>query len=91
MNFKNMHVMAGENLVFNDGERQPILSYIAKDEKYNITSYHDFSIISNEDWSITYPDFKQKLNRRIDNFYKILQDSQSILFEGVAKLINIQT
>ena len=49
MNFKNMHVMAGENLVFNDGERQPILSYIAKDEKYNITSYHDFSIISNED------------------------------------------
>ena len=50
MNFKNMHVMAGENLVFNDGERQPILSYIAKDEKYNITSYHDFSIISNEDY-----------------------------------------
>ncbi|MED2765970.1 DUF1796 family putative cysteine peptidase [Bacillus thuringiensis] len=80
MNLKNMHVMVGENLIFNDGERQPILSHIVKDEKYNITSYHDFSIVSNEDWSITYPDFKQKLNRRIDNFYKVLQDSQSILF-----------
>ncbi|MCU5752046.1 papain-like cysteine peptidase, partial [Bacillus cereus] len=57
-----------------------VSSHIVKDIKYNITSYHDFPVISNKEWSTTYPEFKQTLDRRINNFYKIMEKSQSILF-----------
>ncbi|MFJ8218238.1 DUF1796 family putative cysteine peptidase [Bacillus cereus] len=80
MDLNNMYAMADKNIVFNDGVIQPVSSHIVKDIKYNITSYHDFPVISNKEWSTTYPEFKQKLDRRINNFYKIMEKSQSILF-----------
>lgn len=80
MDLKNMHALPDKNVLFHDGVIQPVYSHIIKDTKYNVTSYHDFPIISNKDWFITYQDFKQKLDRRIDNFYKRMQNSQSILF-----------
>ncbi|MHB0801888.1 DUF1796 family putative cysteine peptidase [Bacillus thuringiensis] len=80
MDLNNMHAMADKNVVFNDGVIQPVSSHIVKDIKYNITSYHDFPVISNKEWFITYPEFKQKLDRRINNFYKVTEKSPSILF-----------
>lgn len=80
MDLKNMQAMPEKNVVFNDGVIQPVFSHIIKDTKYNVTSYHDFPVIPNEDWFITYHDFKQKLGRRIDNLYERKHNSQSILF-----------
>ena len=60
MDLNNMYAMADKNIVFNDGVIQTVSSYIVKDIKYKITSYHDFLVISFEEWSITYPEFSKK-------------------------------
>ncbi|RWR54462.1 hypothetical protein DYR28_29330 [Bacillus cereus] len=46
MDLNNMYAMADKNIVFNDGVIQTVSSYIVKDIKYKITSYHDFLVIS---------------------------------------------
>jgi len=88
MELKNMHLLDethfflndGVPVFPNDGSTQPIKSYFVKDNHYNIISIHDFPIIPNQDWTVTYPSYKEKLNRRINRFLDKITKSQSILF-----------
>lgn len=57
------------------------VTYLVKDNFYNIESYHDFPVLkNNEDPLSTYPIFKSKLNRQINNFFNKCNNSNSILF-----------
>ena len=73
------------------------ITYIVKDNLYNIESYHDFPILLNsENYLSTYSIFKCKLCRRINTFYKMCKNCDSILFvriganyDEVVELISI--
>ncbi|MDF1995951.1 DUF1796 family putative cysteine peptidase [Peribacillus frigoritolerans] len=73
------------------------ITYIVKDNLYNIESYHDFPILLNsENYLSTYSIFKSKLCRRINTFYKMCKNCDSILFvriganyDEVVELISI--
>jgi len=66
--------------VFSDDRFTMVKSYFVEDTYYNIISVHDFPIIPNQEWSQTYPAFKEKLNKRIHRFLNIMNTSQSTLF-----------
>lgn len=54
-------------------------SHFIKDNQFNVISVHDFPIIPNQEWQAMYPLYKQKLNKRIERFYYLLNNNQSIL------------
>ncbi|MFD1956046.1 DUF1796 family putative cysteine peptidase [Paenibacillus thailandensis] len=55
-------------------------TYMLKDELNNIVSGHDFPVIPGKDWTDGYPEFRVKIDRRINRFYDRLQNSRSCLF-----------
>ncbi|WP_052702814.1 DUF1796 family putative cysteine peptidase [Paenibacillus beijingensis] len=56
-------------------------TYIVEDFIHNTLSFHDFHINENTPTSLTgYPKFREKMDRRINRFYKLLKDKQSFLF-----------
>jgi hypothetical protein len=90
MELKNMRVIndKGDYVYAHDGvpvvpdeEIQiPTKSYVIQDTVYNIFSAHDFPIIANQSWIVTYPSFKKTLNYRIYRFLEKVKNSQSVLF-----------
>ncbi|EHB66801.1 DUF1796 family putative cysteine peptidase [Paenibacillus lactis] len=50
------------------------------DSRYNIISVHDFPIVPNQDWVAAYNAYQEKLARRIQRFWYVLQHSRSVLF-----------
>ncbi|MEV5116520.1 hypothetical protein MRBL20_004818 [Peribacillus frigoritolerans] len=82
MELENMSLIQGNhyNLLNDNSEPQRGQTYEVKDINYNITSVHDFPIVQNEDWSITYPSYKEKLKMRINGFLEKITNSDSILF-----------
>ncbi|MEH7070832.1 DUF1796 family putative cysteine peptidase, partial [Priestia megaterium] len=82
INDKGVSIYADEGVfVFPDkGLHKPIKSYLVLDTVYKIFSAHDFPIIPNQNWFLTYPPFKKTLNYRIDRFLDKVKNSQSILF-----------
>lgn len=56
------------------------ITYCIKDTYYNCFSMHDFPINPEEDWKVTYPSFKAKLDTRINRFLEKITSSESILF-----------
>lgn len=70
-----------EDPVFpSDESTKPIKAYWVKDTYYNVISMHDFPILPNQHWTVTYPSYKEKLNRRINRFLEKITNSQSVLF-----------
>lgn len=55
-------------------------TYILRDNKFNITSVHDFPLYPNHSWNEQYPRFRKKLDSRINRFLKVCSDSPSKLF-----------
>lgn len=87
MELKNMQLKDGSHFylddgtpVFSDDRFTKVESYFVEDICYNILSVHDFPILPNQDWTTTYPSFKEKLNNRINRFLDLMNTSQSILF-----------
>lgn len=81
MELKNMCLIDGSDYVLDEGINiESTKSYFVKDTHYNILSVHDFPIIPNQDWTTTYPSYKEKLNHRIDRFLEKIRTSQSVLF-----------
>ncbi|MCU7741460.1 papain-like cysteine peptidase [Priestia megaterium] len=78
----NMNLVQGPywNLLNDESEGQGAQTYQVKDTNYNITSVHDFPVMSSQPWDITYPDYKKKLNMRISRFLQKITASNSILF-----------
>lgn len=55
--------------------------YLVRDAAYHIISNHDFSVEANTPTQlITYPQFKEKMNRRIERFLQKLKASHRVLF-----------
>lgn len=82
MELKNICLIEGAyyNLLNDNSEDQKSQTYRVKDTNYNITSVHDFPVMPNYDWSVTYPQYKDKLNSRINKFFEKITNSHSILF-----------
>jgi hypothetical protein len=70
----------GAIIVPHKGIHAPPKSYVIQDTLYNIFSAHDFPIIVNQSWLVTYPSFKKTLNYRIYRFLEKVKNSQSVLF-----------
>ncbi|MCQ6530975.1 DUF1796 family putative cysteine peptidase, partial [Bacillus mycoides] len=72
--------MKKENMIFT-GYHVYETKLLLKDTKYNIDSAHDFLVTENtpENWT-TYPEFKIKINRRIQRFLNKLETCNKILF-----------
>jgi hypothetical protein len=54
-------------------------TYRVEDTCYGITSVHDFPVIPGNNWSLSYPVYKDKLNRRIVRFLEQITQRQTIL------------
>lgn len=83
MELDNMTLIQGSqyNLLNDNSEEQGGHStYEIKDTIYNITSVHDFPVVPDGNWSINYPEYKEKLNKRINRFLEKIKNSNSILF-----------
>ncbi|MED3728232.1 DUF1796 family putative cysteine peptidase [Priestia filamentosa] len=90
MELKNMRVVndKGDYVYAHDGApvvpdkeiQIPTKSYVIQDTVYNIFSAHDFPIIGDQNWIVTYPSFKKTLNYRIYRFLKKVANSESVLF-----------
>jgi hypothetical protein len=56
-------------------------TYNVEDPVHEVVSYHDFDRYRNTAVELaTYPEFKAKLNRRIDRLYNVLEEGESFLF-----------
>lgn len=65
-----------ENL---EGEADPG-TYFIEDTCSNILSVHDFPNIPGEPWHVSYPQFRKKIDMRIDRLLKSISESPSTLF-----------
>lgn len=73
------------------------ITYIVKDNLYNISSYHDFPLVPNNKNPLSlYPIFKKRLDIKVDNFLRICTNSNSLLFirmgasyEEITNLVSI--
>jgi hypothetical protein len=70
----------GVSILSDDGSNRQVKTYFVKDTYYNIISMHDFPILPNQHWTVTYPSFKEKLNYRINRFLEKIINSPSVLF-----------
>lgn len=84
MDMANMEVVHHSNFIVNNNDDLEITAnrqtYVIQDTKYNIASWHDFPVIPNQDWTATYPAYKEKLNRRINRFLEKINSSRFTLF-----------
>ncbi|MCQ6282349.1 DUF1796 family putative cysteine peptidase [Bacillus sp. EB600] len=83
MELENMRLLHGHGSghgLDNGTDLQPSINHVIKDTFYNIVSYHDFPVIPNQDWTATYPAFKNKTQYRIERFMGKITNSQSVLF-----------
>ncbi|GGA05447.1 amino acid permease [Paenibacillus marchantiophytorum] len=72
MEFKNLKVV---------GEDYGPFNYIVRDETYHIDSAHDFSVKKNTIANLeSYPEIKEKYDRRIERFLDKLETSRRLLF-----------
>jgi hypothetical protein len=56
-------------------------TYNVEDPVHEVMSYHDFDLYRNTAAELaTYPEFKAKLNRRIERLYNVLDEGESFLF-----------
>lgn len=62
------------------GGTEQVKAHLIEDTFYNISSVHDFKIVPNQDWTVQYPYYKEKLTYRINKFINVLASSQSVLF-----------
>ena len=74
------HFVDEGNVVLEPGGTQPSKAHFVHDSHYKIDSVHDFPKIPNQDWTVQYPAFKNKLNHRIQNFLTKIQQSKNTLF-----------
>lgn len=54
-------------------------NYVLKDSVFDCYSYHDFPLCCNGDISSYYPEFKEKIDRRVQRFYEKVEVKKSIL------------
>lgn len=81
MNLSHMSLIDGVAHLLDDGVPiASVQSHFIKDTHYNILSVHDFPIIPHQDWTTTYPSYREKMNRRIDRLLDKMQTCQTILF-----------
>ncbi|WP_238546313.1 DUF1796 family putative cysteine peptidase [Paenibacillus sp. TCA20] len=86
MEMNNLQVLEDTHIMLEDGnpvfhDRGGLVeSYMIKDTLYNIISVHDFPLVPGQHWSVLYPEYKEKLQRRIQRFYDKLAGSSSTLF-----------
>jgi hypothetical protein len=82
MELKSMRMLNGPHYNMLNDNSEPLKSqtYQIMDTNYNITSVHDFPVVPNDDWSISYPAYKEKLTKRINKFLEKIINSNSILF-----------
>ncbi|MCA0172182.1 DUF1796 family putative cysteine peptidase [Bacillus sp. RAR_GA_16] len=79
MLLENLRLQDGQANFLDDTESiQTSKSYFVQDTHNNMLSVHDFPVHS--DLSVTYPAYRQKLDRRIERFLLHLQHSSSVLF-----------
>jgi len=69
MDYQNLEIMGSSDM-----------NYVVRDSVFDCYSYHDFPLSCNEDISSHYPQFKEKIDRRIQRFYQKLKNKESILF-----------
>lgn len=69
MGYQNLEILSSNEM-----------NYVVRDKFYDCYSYHDFPLSCNGDISSFYPQFKEKIDRRIQRFYQKLMDKDSILF-----------
>ncbi|MBM7691209.1 hypothetical protein JOC77_000614 [Peribacillus deserti] len=74
------HFVDEGNVVLEQGGTEPAKAHFITDTFYNIDSVHDFPMIANQEWTVQYPSFKEKLNHRIHRFLTVIGQSQSTLF-----------
>lgn len=76
---RSAHTVEG---IEHDEEVRPnsIATFLVANKTYNIYFFHDFIVIPNHDWSVTYPVVKDKYNRRINRFLNKIKNSESVLF-----------
>ena len=88
MDFPNLVLTEGTSSSLDDGVAvmpaqggtEPVNAHFVYDTSYNITSVHDFPIIPGQDWTVTYPAYKEKLQKRITNLFEKLETSPKVLF-----------
>ncbi|MCA0993869.1 DUF1796 family putative cysteine peptidase [Guptibacillus hwajinpoensis] len=79
MLLENLRLQDGQANFLDDTESiQTSKAYFVQDIQNNMLSVHDFPVHS--DLSVTYPAYRQKLDRRIERFLLHLQHSSSVLF-----------
>lgn len=74
------HFVHEGQVIYEEGGTTPARAHFVHDRLYQIDSVHDFPMIANQQWTDQYPAFKQKLNKRIQNFLKKIQTSKKTLF-----------
>ncbi|MCM3214239.1 DUF1796 family putative cysteine peptidase [Niallia taxi] len=88
MEFPNLVQTEGSSSSLDDGVAvmpaqggaEPVNAHFIYDTFYNITSVHDFPIVPNQDWSVHYPAYKEKLQKRISSLFEKLASSPKVLF-----------
>ncbi|WP_280142861.1 DUF1796 family putative cysteine peptidase [Paenibacillus sp. 453mf] len=86
MELNHLQVLEDTHIMLDDGspvfhDRGGLVeSYMIKDTLYNIISVHDFPLVPGQHWSVVYPEYKEKLQRRIQRFYDKLARSSFTLF-----------
>ena len=55
-------------------------TYTIVDRSTGCSSLHDFAIVPDASWEKQYPQFRERINRRVDRFYNHLANSNSMLF-----------
>ncbi|MBY9079506.1 peptidase [Paenibacillus sp. HN-1] len=75
--------MQHENLV-TEGLDYHSVNYLVRDDEYGLVSAHDFSIQLNTPTNlVSYPEFRERTNRRTERLLERMQTSESILFVRV--------
>jgi hypothetical protein len=56
-------------------------AFVVEDPTQGVESFHDFDMYRNTRFALsTYPEFREKLNRRIERLYKVFNEGNSFLF-----------
>ncbi|MBP1999635.1 hypothetical protein J2Z69_000654 [Paenibacillus shirakamiensis] len=80
MLIENMSITEGSAYYVKDEIVQEAKSYFIKDAMYDILSVHDFPVIPDHFWMEHYPDFKAKLDTRVERVLQRMAASKKALF-----------
>ncbi|WP_206922029.1 DUF1796 family putative cysteine peptidase [Alicyclobacillus suci] len=78
MELDNMERIDGVAHLVENGVIKPVKTFFIKDNRYHIISVHDFPVTKH--WVEHYPQYKEKLNDRVNRFLEQLAASKSVLF-----------